>query len=132
MTLAKSAATVGITAHEGGTVVVVQGPRFSTRAESTWFRSFGWHAVNMTQYPEVALARELGMCYAGLALITDYDTGVEGDADSKPVEMHDVFATLKSNVNNTRALLKDALPQMAGAPTCACADSLDHGPLRRS
>ena len=68
----------GITVHDGGTVVVVEGPRFSTRAESAWFASAGWSVINMTQYPEAALARELGLCYATVALITDYDVGVEG------------------------------------------------------
>ncbi len=68
----------GITVHDGGTVVVIQGPRFSTRAESVWYRELGWNVVNMTQYPEAALARELGICYVSIALITDYDVGVEG------------------------------------------------------
>ena len=68
----------GITVHDGGTVVVIQGPRFSTRAESVWYRDLGWNVVNMTQYPEAALARELGICYVSIALITDYDIGVDG------------------------------------------------------
>src|ERR671933_2206352 len=68
---------LGIAIHERGTVVVVQGPRFSTRAESQWYTRQGWEVINMTQYPEVALARELGLCYVNLALITDYDVGVE-------------------------------------------------------
>ena len=55
---------------------MVNGPRFSTRAESQWFRAKGWQVVNMTPYPEAALARGLGLCFGGLALITDYDTGV--------------------------------------------------------
>ena len=69
--------------HDRGTVVVVQGPRFSTRAESAWYRAQGWEVVNMTQYPEAYLARELGMHYAGIALITDYDTGVEHDPERR-------------------------------------------------
>ena len=76
---------VGVRMHDGGTVVVIPGPRFSTRAESRWFRAEGWHVVNMTQYPEAYLARELGMHYAGIALVTDYDTGVEHDAGVAPV-----------------------------------------------
>ena len=65
--------------HDGGTVVVIEGPRFSTRAESAWFRAMGWDLVNMTAYPEGWLARELGLCYANLSLVTDYDVGVAGD-----------------------------------------------------
>ncbi|MEA2550242.1 MAG: 5-methylthioadenosine phosphorylase, partial [Actinomycetota bacterium] len=64
--------------HERGTVVVIEGPRFSTRAESAWFASAGWEVINMTQYPEALLARELELCYANISLITDYDVGVEG------------------------------------------------------
>ena len=64
--------------HDRGTVVVIEGPRFSTRAESAWFASAGWEVINMTQYPEALLARELELCYANISLITDYDVGVEG------------------------------------------------------
>lgn len=130
--LIKAGAEVGVTMHEHGTVVVVQGPRFSTRAESHWYRSAGWSTINMTQYPEAALARELGICYAGLALVTDYDTGLDGVDGIEPVEMHAVFAMLKANVERTRAVLRSALPAIASKPECACADAVDSGPLRRS
>src|SRR5215212_2827292 len=63
----------GITVHPAGTVVVIEGPRFSTRAESRWFSSAGWEVINMTQFPECVLARELEVCYVGISLITDYD-----------------------------------------------------------
>ena len=69
---------LGITVHEHGTVVVIQGPRFSTRAESRWFTAWGWEVINMTQYPEAILARELEICYLEISLITDYDVGLEG------------------------------------------------------
>ncbi|HMC38353.1 MAG TPA: S-methyl-5'-thioadenosine phosphorylase, partial [Acidimicrobiales bacterium] len=88
--------------HDAGTVVVVQGPRFSTRAESAWFRAAGWDVVNMTQYPEAALARELGMCFGGVALVTDYDTGVEGVEGIDPVSMEAVFAVLGTMVEEFR------------------------------
>ena len=124
----------GITMHERGTVVVIQGPRFSTKAESQWYRQQGWEVINMTQYPEAYLARELGLCYAGLALVTDYDTGVEGDDGVAPVRMDDVFAMLRANVERTRALLFRAIPAIAaaGEPSCGCGAALDEGPLRRS
>src|SRR3954454_7867782 len=75
----EAARAAGITVHPTGTVIVIQGPRFSSRAESRWYRSQGFEVINMTQYPEAYLARELGICYAAIALITDYDTGVEGE-----------------------------------------------------
>jgi 5'-methylthioadenosine phosphorylase len=122
---------VGLSMHDGGTVVVVQGPRFSTRAESAWFRSQGWDTVNMTQYPEAYLARELGMCYSGVALITDYDTGLDADGSVGAVTMEDVFAVLRANVSRTRDLLFRAIP-MVPSPRgegCSCAEALSQGPL---
>jgi 5'-methylthioadenosine phosphorylase len=119
--LLAAAGTQGVVAHDGGTAVVIQGPRFSTRAESRWFRSQGWDVVNMTQYPEALLARELGICYAGLALVTDYDTGVEGVADIEAVTMEAVFETLAANVERTRRVLREAIPQIAALPrACGC------------
>ena len=81
--------------HEGGTVVVIQGPRFSTMAESRWFSQMGWDVVNMTQYPEAALAKEAGHPLSpAVALVTDYDAGLEGRDDIEPVTMDQVFAVL--------------------------------------
>jgi 5'-methylthioadenosine phosphorylase len=119
---------VGVRMHDTGTVVVVPGPRFSTRAESRWYRSQGWHVVNMTQYPEAYLARELGMHYAGVALVTDYDTGVEHDAGVEPVSQEQVFAFFEENLHRLRALLHDLLPNLPSEPSgCTCADAI--GPL---
>lgn len=91
---------------DGGTMVVINGPRFSTRAESTWFRSMGWHVVNMTGYPEAVLAAELGIRYASVALVTDYDAGVDGH---EPVTMEVVFAMMRANVSRVRELIVDAV-----------------------
>jgi 5'-methylthioadenosine phosphorylase len=124
-----AAKRLGITAHEGGTVVVVQGPRFSTRAESRWYRSQGWDVVNMTQYPEAYLARELGLCYLGVALITDYDTGVEDDPTVEPVTMEQVFSFFDDNLHRLRLLLFDVIPTLPIEPKCSCADA--QGPLHR-
>jgi 5'-methylthioadenosine phosphorylase len=130
LTAAAGRAT-GVTVHDEGTVVVVPGPRFSTRAESTWFRRQGWHTINMTQYPEAYLARELGLCYSGVALVTDFDAGVEDDPTVTAVTMDDVFAVLRANVAATRSLLFAALPQVPLERTaCGCAAALDQGPLR--
>jgi 5'-methylthioadenosine phosphorylase len=125
--LVASARRLGYVAHDGGTVVVVQGPRFSTRAESRWFRAQGFHLVNMTQHPEAVLARELGLCYATVALVTDYDTGVEGDAEVEPVSQEAVFRYFEENVARLRDLLTAALPEVPERPGCACGASA--GPL---
>lgn len=124
----EAAAGRGVNVHGGGTVVVVEGPRFSTRAESAWYRSQGWHVVNMTQYPEAYLARELGICYLGLALVTDYDTGLEGEPGIEPVSMEVVFQFLEANVERVRSVLFDLVPKIPDERTeCACAEAL--GPL---
>ncbi|MEB3288179.1 MAG: S-methyl-5'-thioadenosine phosphorylase [Vampirovibrionales bacterium] len=87
----------GITVHPTGTIVVIQGPRFSTRSESKWFRDQGWEVINMTQYPEVHLVKELEMDPLNISLITDYDTGVEGVPPVSHVEVIEVF-----NQNNEK------------------------------
>jgi 5'-methylthioadenosine phosphorylase len=120
---------VGVTTHAGGTVVVVNGPRFSTRAESRSYRAQGWQVVNMTQYPEAYLARELGIHYTGIALITDYDTGVDDDPSVQPVTQEQVFGFFEANVHHIRALLLDLVPTLLDEPTgCECADAV--GPLQ--
>ena len=85
----------------------------------------------MTQYPEAYLARELGICYSGIALVTDYDTGVEHDASIGPVTMDDVFEVLRSNIDRTRSLLMRVIPLVPSerGAACSCAEALSHGPL---
>jgi 5'-methylthioadenosine phosphorylase len=100
---------LGFTVHDGGTAVVIQGPRFSTRAESAWFRQMGWSVVNMTGYPEAVLAAEAGIPYASVALVTDYDAGVDGH---DPVTQDAVFAFFEQNVVNVRRLLLRAIPEV--------------------
>ena len=127
--LVAAGAAAGIAVRDGGTVVVIQGPRFSTRAESGWYRSAGWEVINMTQYPEAFLARELGICFAGLALITDYDTGLEGVDGIEPVTMDVVFKVLDDNVSRTRDLLFNAIPAIATERACRCHEGLEQGPV---
>lgn len=115
-----AAAAEGITAHSTGTVVVIEGPRFSTRAESRWFTSAGWDVVNMTQYPESALARELGMCYSAVALVTDYDAGLQGVGGVEAVTMEAIFAVLAENVERVQRLLARVVPAIPSEPGCAC------------
>lgn len=93
--------TEGVTVWERGTVAVVNGPRFSTLAESRWFASIGATVVNMTQYPEAVLAAELRTPYVGIALVTDYDAGVEG-VHERPVTMDDVLTVMRENVATFR------------------------------
>jgi len=110
--LVEKAQWLGIAVHDGGTVVVVQGPRFSTRAESAWYRNAGWDVINMTQYPEAALAREADMRYAGIGLVTDYDTGLEGMPGVEPVTQEQVFTFFENNVHRIRDLLLAAIPDL--------------------
>lgn len=86
-----------VSVHEKGTVVVIQGPRFSTKAESRWFNMMGWDVINMTQYPECVLAKELQIPYVNIALITDYDAGLEGEEDIQPVTEEEVYKVFSQN-----------------------------------
>jgi 5'-methylthioadenosine phosphorylase len=115
----------GIEAVAGGTVVVIQGPRFSTRAESRGFASAGWDVVNMTQYPECWLARELGLCYANVSLVTDYDAGLEAMPHVEPVSADAAFEVFRRNLDRLRALLFRAVPRIGPQPADACASALD-------
>ena len=114
----------GVTMHERGTVVVIQGPRFSTRAESRWFSSLGWEVINMTQYPEAILARELEVCYVNIALITDYDVGLEGMPDVAPVTVAEVERVFASNNDRVRALILGLVPQLPAERACPCASAM--------
>jgi 5'-methylthioadenosine phosphorylase len=117
-----SAPLEAITVHPAGTVVVIQGPRFSTRAESKWFRAQGWEVVNMTQYPEAALARELGMCYGNVSLVTDYDAGLEGYEGIEAVTMEAIFKMLEENIDHLRRLLFRAVPDIPADRSCGCGE----------
>jgi 5'-methylthioadenosine phosphorylase len=108
-----------------GTVVVIQGPRFSTRAESRWFSRMGWDIVGMTQYPEVILARELEMCYLNLSLVTDYDAGLEGSPEVAAVQAQDVMRVLAENISRVRGLLALLIPAIPATPSCGCQHSLE-------
>lgn len=105
----------------GGTVVVIQGPRFSTRAESKMFALWGGDIVNMTQYPEVYFARELGICYASVASVTDYDVGVPSALSMHPDSMGRVLEIFHRNVEITRKLLTRLVARAEDFVTCTCA-----------
>jgi len=120
----QAAKKLGVTVHEKGTVVVIQGPRFSTRAESNWFRGQGWEVINMTQYPEVVLSRELEICYANVSLVTDYDVGLEGAPGIKPVSAAEVGEIFKKNNERVKRLITEMIPKIPGERKCACATAL--------
>ncbi len=104
--------TEAVTVHDGGTVVVINGPRFATRAESRLYRQMGATVINMTQYPEVALAAEARIPYANIALITDYDSGLDDEPDLPPVTQEEVFAFFQSNVAKVRGVLFRAIEHL--------------------
>ncbi|MCR4434293.1 MAG: S-methyl-5'-thioadenosine phosphorylase [Clostridiales bacterium] len=112
---------MNIPIHEKGTVVVIQGPRFSTVAESRWFSKMGWDVINMTQYPECYLAREMGMCYANISLITDYDAGLEGRDDIPPVTEEEVYKVFGENNEKVKKMLLEMLKRIdPGQKECTC------------
>jgi 5'-methylthioadenosine phosphorylase len=120
-----SAKPLPIQVHSTGTMVVIQGPRFSTRAESSWFTKMGWDVVGMTQYPEAILARELGICYTGIALVTDYDVGVRGQTDRGAVSIEEVFRVFNANLEHVRALILSMIEQLAAQSSQLPAESFD-------
>ena len=119
----RAARSAGWSVTDGGTLVVVEGPRFSTRAESRWFTAQGWSVVGMTGHPEAVLARELALCYTAVALVTDLDAGVEG---GESVTQAEVLRVFRDNTARLRELL---LEVAAGLPSsrdaCSCAHALD-------
>ena len=105
-----------------GTLVIVEGPRFSTRAESQWYAAQGWALVGMTGYPEAVLARELALCYTAIALVTDTDAGVE---EGEGVTQDEVFRVFGSNVARLRELVIDVIAKLPAERTCPCPHVLD-------
>ena len=119
-----AARSLGIPVRDRGTVVVIQGPRFSTRSESRWFREQGWEVINMTNYPECILARELELCYVNISLITDYDVGVEGDPSVDPVSHEAVLRVFQENNDRLRGLLAALIARVPRTRECTCARAL--------
>ncbi len=114
----------GIECHETGTVVVIQGPRFSTKSESKWFHDQGWEVINMTQYPEAYLCRELGMGVVNISLITDYDSGVHAGAEA--VTAHDVLAVFSSNAEKIKKVVEDLIGRIpSDLSTVSSVDALE-------
>ncbi|HVA38591.1 MAG TPA: S-methyl-5'-thioadenosine phosphorylase [Candidatus Dormibacteraeota bacterium] len=115
---------VGVTTHETGTIVTIQGPRFSTRAESKSYASQGWQVINMTQYPEAYLARELEMCYVNISLITDYDVGLAGASGVEPVTHAAVIEIFNKNNALVREAILKIIERIPAERTCSCGSAL--------
>lgn len=122
--LVSACKSTGSAVHESGVIVAVQGPRFSTKAESRWFSANGWDIVNMTVYPEVVLARELEICYASIAVVTDYDVGLTDDPSIPPVSVEEVLAAFTDALSRLRTVLFEALSQLTAERNCLCATAL--------
>lgn len=119
---AATATGAGWPLTDRGTMVVIEGPRFSTRAESQWYAAQGWSIVGMTGHPEAALARELALCYTAIALVTDLDAGVEG---GEAVTQEEVFRVFADNTGRLRTLLYDVVAALPGERTCPCGSTLE-------
>lgn len=134
--LIQSCGKLNLSCHNQGIVVVIEGPRFSTKAESDFYAQFA-DVINMTQYPEAALARELEMCYANISLVTDYDAGLKArpacnvfgaaDADRgdvKSVTAQEVIKTFKANTDKLKQLILEVIQNIQEIPGCSCKQAL--------
>jgi 5'-methylthioadenosine phosphorylase len=121
--LRKAADGAGATVHYGGTYLCIEGPQFSSRGESLLYRQWGVDVIGMTNMPEAKLAREAELCYATMALVTDYDCWHTSE-ESVTVEM--ILATLHNNVAQAKRILRGAVPVVAGPRTCPCGSALQH------
>jgi 5'-methylthioadenosine phosphorylase len=105
-----------------GTLVIIEGPRFSTRAESLWYAAQGWKLIGMTGHPEAVLARELALCYTPIALVTDTDAGVE---EGEGVTQAEVFRVFAENTERLRDVLMRIIEGLPGERDCPCPHALD-------
>jgi 5'-methylthioadenosine phosphorylase len=121
--LRKAANGAGATVHHGGTYLCIEGPQFSSRGESLLYRQWGVDVIGMTNMPEAKLAREAELCYATMALVTDYDCW-HASEESVTVEM--ILATLHNNVAQAKRVLRAAVPAIAELRTCPCGSALQY------
>lgn len=118
-TLIAVAKSVGISFHDSGTYVCVEGPRFSTKAESRMFRLWGADMVGMTLVPECVLAREAEICYASISTVTDYDVWKD-----HPVCVDDIVATMRANIENVKRIIAESVARMPKERGCECKSAL--------
>ena len=125
----KTSKELNINIHPKGTVVIIQGPRFSTAAESLWFTKMGWQVVNMTEYPEIVLAKEKEMCYMAIAISTDYDAGLVSEGDVKPVSASQVVKVFKQNIGRVKKIILKMIKNWPKKTTCDCQKTLEDARL---
>jgi len=106
--------------HYKGTAVVIEGPKFSTAAESVYFSKMGCDVINMTQYPEVVLALEMGMCYLNISLVTDYDVGIYAKEKIEPVSIEQVLTNFNKNNDKLKNLISEIIKNLPNKKTCDC------------
>ena len=119
----QAAVELGATVHKGGTYLCMEGPAFSTRAESNVYRQWGMDVIGMTNLQEAKLAREAEICYATMAMVTDYDCWHEEEDD---VTVGGIVEILKKNVTLSKRIIQTVVPRIAGERTCLCANALEH------
>jgi 5'-methylthioadenosine phosphorylase len=107
---------------DGGALVIIEGPRFSTRAESQWYAAQGWTLVGMTGHPEAVLARELALCYTPVCLVTDLDAGISA---GEGVTQEEVFRVFAQNVDRLRDLIAEVVKALPAERDCSCPHVLD-------
>jgi len=121
--VAEAGRAAGATVHEGGTYVCIEGPQFSTRAESRVYRSLGFDIIGMTNLQEAKLAREAELCYATMAMVTDYDVWYEGEED---VTLETVLENVRRNVATAQAIVRRAVVALDRQRDCACRHAVEH------
>ncbi len=119
----------GIPVHESGTVVTINGPRFSTRAESIWFSSQGWEVISMTQYPEAYLALEKAIAVVNISLITDYDCAIFSSGEIAPVTAAEVYKVFAANSQRIKDVVLDMVRRIPMDLDSPCHHSLDHAKI---
>ncbi|HLK58166.1 MAG TPA: S-methyl-5'-thioadenosine phosphorylase [Chthonomonadaceae bacterium] len=119
----------GITVHEKGTIVVIQGPRFSTKAESRWFTAAGWEVIGMTAYPEAHLALEQEIAIVNIALITDYDSGLVAEGEVAPVTSAEVYAVFQKNAERVKRVVLELIRRIPLDLDSPCHHVLEHAKI---
>ena len=124
--LAETAKELGLRFHEKATVVTIEGPRFSTRAESNMFRKLGADIINMSTVPEAVLAKELGLCYQNIAMVTDFDCW---KSEEETVSVEAIIKVMKGNAENAKKLFLSAIPKIPDEKNCSCAEDAKNAQL---
>ncbi len=121
--LHETAVETGVKTHSGGTLICIEGPAFSTRAESKLYRRWGMDIIGMTSLQEAKLSREAEICYAALALVTDYDCW---HADESEVTVETVLQNLNKNISHAKKILQTVVPKISETRDCLCATALEN------